>query len=192
MHKFRIEFTKGENPVSTAIQKVLFQHGFKWKDGSLAPYYFGDGVVTVNLVTRELSVFGPVGEILNPITNLTKILEYISKPCKSLVKLNDNHTAEVYIDKVVVGCQTFTHAAVKQLYMYSLAHQAGLPYGYTLLGFGGGFRIPKDVRGLSGKFLRPESTPPTWLDSSNLSWDDSSCIYAAKSDSPIVTLNNTK
>ena len=37
--------------------------------------------------------------------------------CGSItVTLNDNHTAEVFSDKVVVGCQTFTAEKIEELY----------------------------------------------------------------------------
>jgi hypothetical protein len=39
------------------------------------------------------------------------------------VKLNSNYKAEVTKDSVVVGCQTFTHKAIKELYNATLEVQ---------------------------------------------------------------------
>lgn len=44
------------------------------------------------------------------------VLELVEKaPKTKTIKLNDTYTAVVHKDKVVVGCQTFSHDVVKQL-----------------------------------------------------------------------------
>lgn len=59
------------------------------------------------------SVTIPYGDTKVEFSDLVNIDKYITK--KIAVKLNDEYTAEVFKDKVVVGCQTFPIDIIQKL-----------------------------------------------------------------------------
>lgn len=99
---------------SEAIQKRLFEMGFEWPVGgteftSKATHLFAEGVIT-------LIDDGDEKYFTEHITKESTLGDLYKLPTTTKVKLNDEFTAEIYDDKVVVGCQEFTHKSIKRLY----------------------------------------------------------------------------
>jgi hypothetical protein len=118
------------NPIiSEAVQKLLFQAGYKWggrwggsnpttvgnnNQGALFAYESGKITYADEQYGRQNDQHGPLVDLTKePIIKLIELLEIT--PVR--VKLNSAYTAEVSEDKktVKVGCQTFDSTKIKEL-----------------------------------------------------------------------------
>ncbi len=96
-----------------AIQKRLFEMGYGWYMGGMKlqfthkPHLFVDECITQG---NNEAFFEEDETKESTLDDLYKLFAPIK------VKLNDELTAEIYDDKVVVGCQEFTHKSIKKLY----------------------------------------------------------------------------
>ncbi len=69
-----------------------------------------------NYLPNNFSEFQSIGELMNHI--ITQLNTF-----SATIKLNDSHTAVVTKQGIKVGCQTFSHAAIKELYETSVKAQ---------------------------------------------------------------------
>ena len=102
---------------SEAIQKRLFELGYSWRHGGKEieninqPFLLCDksGYISYAYITQK----GVYDRSISKEATLDYLYN-IEQPIK--VELNDEYTAKVFKDKVVLECQDLTHDAIKKLY----------------------------------------------------------------------------
>jgi len=120
MKNLNLKFRVHNEQHSEAIQKRLFELGYKWSNGDV-------GVADTKksyLYADSSFGYGTTNDFFEKDDRKEATLDELYKMSKpNTVKLNDEMTAEIYDDKVVVGCQEFTHKSIKKLYKKVKEHE---------------------------------------------------------------------
>jgi len=116
MKHLNLKFRVHNEQHSEAIQKRLFEMGYGWSmmdtkeiGYTNMPYIYVENCIVCGRKGRN--------EYFEEHKGKESTLDDLYKMSKqNSLKLNDEYTAEIYDDKVVVGCQEFTHKSIKKLY----------------------------------------------------------------------------
>ena len=96
---------------SKVIQEQLFELGFKWvSTGTQLENY---GTEPINIRGRAMYNNSPSRQDVEITLDDLFKKDFFIKPIE--VELNKDYTAEVYPDKIVVGCQTFSMETFEEL-----------------------------------------------------------------------------
>jgi len=127
MQKYTYEITWKTQAQLETILRYLYRVGYTHFEGrsldSLLEYYWKDYKIIGLRPDKTFTAFvyssaGPMRPDVRAIT-LDELFA-LEQPDVLEIKLNDKLTATVTHANITVGCQTFTHAAIKELYEASV------------------------------------------------------------------------